>query len=111
MNMKTIIEKIKAWQVLIAVIGSIAFIVTTSFAIERYFAKEKTVQLLTLNFEEYKTEEAIDRTQNRIWETEDRIKKQGETPELYEKLRELKVQKEKLERKRDIILKEQGGIK
>jgi hypothetical protein len=109
MNIKSFIsEEIKTWHIVLAVIGSIAFIVTTAFSIDKHFAKEKEQEMIVLNFEEYKIEEAIDRTQSRIWDTEDRLKKEiRKDPELVNKLRELRQMKDKLDKKLNNIYLEQ----
>jgi hypothetical protein len=117
MNIKEVCEAVKTWQVLVGVITSVALIVTTAFAFDNHFTKSKEfeqyktvaqadVTIMALNFEQYKTDEELDRTRDRIWDTKDRIKKSGATKELTEKLRELENKQQKLEKKLNDVKEE-----
>lgn len=88
----TIKKLLESWKTMALVGAAVASIVTTAFAVDKYYAKDKELHELVMNFEEYKTEERTYRLQEKIWQIEDRIAKEGNKPELVERLRELKYQ-------------------
>lgn len=95
------------WKSVATIITSIGVIVSTAWGVDNYFAKSVQLQTLALNFEQYKIEEQIDKTQARIWDTKDRLKASTRSTqddlELLRRVRELEEQKIKLEKKLDKI--------
>jgi len=93
----------KNYKAMIGILMGIAFIVSTAFAVDRYYAHDKDLNMLTQNFEQYKVDQRLDSIQDRIWQVEDRIKKEGEEVELIEKLRELKAEQKKMQEKSKML--------
>ena len=91
------------YKSIIAIFMGLAFIVSTAFAVDRYYAHDTDLTQLALNFEQYKVDQRLDSIQDRIWQVEDRIKKEGEKPELLERLRELKAEQEKMQEKSKML--------
>jgi hypothetical protein len=96
----------KNWKAMLGIFMGLAFIVSTAFAVDRYYAHDKDLTQLVLNFEQYKVDQRLDSIQDRIWQVEDRIKKEGEKIELIERLRELKAEQEKMQEKSKMLRQE-----
>jgi membrane protein insertase Oxa1/YidC/SpoIIIJ len=90
---------LKNYKSIIAILTGLVLIVSTAFAIDHYYAHDTDLAQLSLNFEQYRTDQRLDSIQDRIWQVEDRIKKEGEKPELLERLRELKAEQQKMQDK------------
>lgn len=97
MTLKQLANKINSWKIIIGAIGIIALIVTTSFALDNRWAKQIDFLAFTNEYYIDKSNDKIDRLQERIWKTEDRIHQIGQTQELKEQLRHLKTEKQKEE--------------
>jgi hypothetical protein len=93
----------KNWQTMLAILTGLILIVSTAFAVDRYVAKQKDLTQVVFNFEQYKVDQRLDSIQDRIWQVEDRIKKEGEEVELIEKLRELKAEQKKMQEKSKML--------
>jgi len=91
------------YKSIIAILTGLVLIVSTAFAVDRYYAHDTDLEMLTLNFEQYKIDQRLDSIQDRIWQVEDRIKKEGEKVELIERLRELKAEQEKMQEKSKML--------
>ena len=90
------------WTLVLSAITGLSVIIGTAFAIDGRFAKQAEHMHLASAFENYVTENKYDKTQERIWDTEDRLEttENGEAREqLKKRLRELQDQKERLEKK------------
>mgnify|MGYP001183533612 FL=1 len=94
------------YKSIIAILTGLILIVSTAFAVDRYYAHDTDLTMLALNFEQYKVDQRLDSIQDRIWQTEDRIKKEGEKGELIERLRELKAEQEKMQEKSKMLRQE-----
>jgi hypothetical protein len=83
-----------------ATIGALTVIVTTALAIESHYAKEIELAGLAQQFRQYQIDQSDTSLQEKIWQTEDRIKVKS-TPELEQRLRELKFEQDKLKKQRE----------
>ena len=91
------------YKSLIAILTGLVLIVSTAFAVDRYYAHDEDLTQFVLNFEQYKVDQRLDSIQDRIWQVEDRIKKEGGKVELIERLRELKAEQEKMQEKSKML--------
>lgn len=97
------------WKTVISIISGLTLIIGTAFAVDKHYAKKDEHQQLAVAFEQYVTENKLDKTQERIWDTQDRLEKVKNPEareELKKRLRELEGQKEKLEKQITPIQKE-----
>jgi predicted nucleic acid-binding Zn-ribbon protein len=89
-------------KLIVSGIGALSLIIGTAFAIDARYTKHPEHVELAAKFEQYVVEEKLDKTQQRIWDTQDRLEviesKEGRE-QLKQRLRELQDQKEKLEKK------------
>lgn len=93
----------KTMKLIVSGIGALSVIIGTAFAIDARYTKHPEHAQLASAFEQYVVEEKLDKTQSRIWDTQDRLEvtdNKEAKEQLKQRLRELQDQKEKLEKQR-----------
>ena len=80
-----------------AIIAALAGILTTAWALDTRWAYRQDFAELGRAFQAYQVEQSIDKTTDRLWSTEDRLKKQPANEELQQQRRELEERKKRLE--------------
>jgi len=81
------------------IISALAVIIGTAWALDQRWAYRSDFAELGKNFQRYQIEQQVDQTVQRIWDTEDRLKKNPASQELQERKRELEERKKRLEQK------------
>ena len=89
------------------IITALAVIIGTAWSLDSRWAYRKDFAELGKSFQRYQVEQQIDQTTERMWNTEDRLKKQPTNAELQERKRELEERKKRLEQQLNTI--EKGG--
>ena len=89
------------------IISALAVIIGTAWALDQRWAYRSDFAELGKNFQRYQLEQQADQTTERLWSTEDRLKKQPANEELQERKRELEERKRRLEKQLEQI--ERGG--
>ena len=89
------------------IITALAVIIGTAWSLDRRWAYRTDFAELGKSFQRYQVEQQIDQTTERMWSTEDRLKKQPSNTELKERKRELEERKKRLEQQLNTI--EKGG--
>lgn len=97
----------KTLKLAAAVVAALVTIIGGAWAVEKHFAKADQLAELSKSFQRYQMEQQVDQTTERLWSTEDRLKKQPTNEELKERKRELEERKRRLEKQLDQI--EKGG--
>jgi predicted nucleic acid-binding Zn-ribbon protein len=90
-----------------AVIVALTTIIGTAWTLDKRWAYRCDVTELSQSFRKFQVEQSIDKTTDRIWSTEDRLKKQPTNEELQQQKRELEERKRRLEHQLQQI--EKGG--
>jgi hypothetical protein len=80
-----------------AVVTALVTIIGGAWAVDNHFARKVEVAELGKAFQQYQTESSLDKTTDRLWNTEDRLKKQPGNEELQAQRRELMERKRRLE--------------
>jgi hypothetical protein len=90
---------------IIALVGLITAIFTGYFWMENRYARAEAVENLQQRFELKLKEDTLAQVQERIWKLKDRLDRQPNDTTAKEQLRELEVQKSKLDREIDVLRK------
>lgn len=97
----------KSLKMAAAVVAALVTIIGGAWAVESHFARKAELAELGKAFQSYQLEQAVSETTNRLWNTEDRLKKQPTNEDLQRQERELKERKKRLEQQLNLI--EKGG--
>ena|SRR3990172_13420 len=81
------------------IISALVIIIGTAWSLDQRWAYRSDFSELGKNFQRYQIEQQIDQTTERLWSTEDRLKKNPTNEELQERKRELEERKKRLEQK------------
>lgn len=80
-----------------AIIAALTTIIGTAWTLDRRWAYRCDVAELGRAFQKHQVEQSIDQTTNRLWDTQDRLKKDPDNEELQRQKRELEERKRRLE--------------
>jgi hypothetical protein len=97
----------KPLRLLAGIVAALVTIIGGAWAVECHYAKAVEVAELGKAFQQHQIEQQIDITTDRLYQTQDRLKKKPKNEELLERKRELEERKRRLEQK--LILIEKGG--
>jgi hypothetical protein len=90
-----------------AVVAALVTIIGGAWALERHWTPRSDFAEMGKAFQQYQVEQSLDKTTDRLWSTEDRLKKQPDNEELQGQYRELLERKKRLEQQLNVI--EKGG--
>jgi predicted outer membrane protein len=90
-----------------AVVAALTTILGAAWALDQRWVHRQDFAELGKSFQRYQVEQSIDKTTDRIWSTEDRLKKQPTNEELQQQKRELEERKRRLEQQLKSI--DKGG--
>lgn len=98
----------KSLKLAAAVVVAISAIIGGGWALEQHWTPRTDFAEMGKAFQQHQVEQSLERTTDRLWSTEDRLKKNPNSEELQEQRRELLERKQRLEQKLNTIEK-QGG--
>jgi hypothetical protein len=101
------LDKMKPLQMAAAVIAALATIIGGAYAVDSHFARKAELAEVSKAVQSLAIESSIDRTNDRLWDTEDRLKDDPKNVELQKKKRELEDRKRRLEQQQ--IQLDKGG--
>ena len=87
----------KPLKLLAGIVAALVTILGGAWAVESHYAKAVELAELGASFQRYQVEQSIDQTTNRLWDAQDRLKKQPKNEELQKQERELLERKKRLE--------------
>ena len=92
-----------SWQTPVTVVGGLSLIIGTAFAIDARYTKQPEHLRLAQAFEKYVTDSRADTLQQRLWDTEDRLREAQSKKEkelLEQRKRELQAEFDKVQKQR-----------
>lgn len=99
----------KPLKLLAGIVAALVTILGGAWALEQHWTPRTDFAELGKAFRQYQVEQSLDKATDRLWSTEDRLKKQPSNEELQQQKRELEERKKRLELQLQKI--EKGGTK
>jgi septal ring factor EnvC (AmiA/AmiB activator) len=97
----------KKTQIICGIIVALISITGALFAVDQRYAKSGDVKLVSIRLELKILQDRLNEVNDRIWKLEDRYRGQTAPPEVRDEIRQLRKEKEKLERQIEILMRQQ----